>query len=343
MRVAVAGATGYVGGELLRYLALHKAFDVSMVTSEKEAGRLVNTFYPSLPMYRDLRFQSLKENDDLKAMDVVFLSLPAGEAHQLVPELISAGVTVVDLSADFRLRNVRDYETWYHREHLAPEYVEQAVYGLSEWQRPTLPGAKLIANPGCYPTATLLGAMPLVSKHLVETEVIIDAKSGISGAGKGLKEESLFVERSDNLQAYGLAGVHRHVPEIEQGLSAFASEEIRVAFTPHLIPMNRGMLVTAYYKLRQSMTETSLAELYREVYQDEPFVAVVDHVPGTKEVMGTNRCHLHVSLDRRTSRVIVVSVIDNLGKGAAGQAVQNANLALGISEIEGVNLPAMVP
>lgn len=346
IRASVVGATGYVGHELVRLLSRHPGVELVALTSESYAGREISEVYPDLGPYAGSVCRKLELEEIARDSDVVFLALHHGMSHSLVPAILEQGKKVIDMSADFRFRRASLYEEWYGQVHPSPELSAKAVYGLPELHREEIRQAPLVANPGCYPTSALLAAAPLVKGGLVDGDrVIIDAKSGVSGAGRGLSLRVHYAEVNENLQAYSIAGSHRHTAEIEQELGLLAGKEIRVCFTPHLIPMTRGILSTVYLDLKLPLSTGEAVELYRGFYREEPFVRVLDpgELPQTKHVYGSNFCHLGIQVDHRTGRVLVVSVIDNLVKGAAGQAVQNMNLLFGLPEETGLAHPGIFP
>ncbi|MHB1488287.1 MAG: N-acetyl-gamma-glutamyl-phosphate reductase [Acidimicrobiales bacterium] len=332
MRVGVIGASGYAGAEVMRLCAGHRDFDVVMATAETYAGTLVGALYPNLgAFYPALDFGSLDHADVVDAgLDLVFLSLPHGQAMELVPDLREQVATIVDLSADFRLSDASLYETWYGQEHSCPALLAEATFGLPELFGSDLPGADLVAVAGCYPTAAALGLAPLVRLGLIETEgIIVDAASGVSGAGRSLRHELHFATANEDFNAYGLLG-HRHTPEIQQAIGA------QVLFTPHLAPMTRGLLATCYARPARAASTESLLGALEEFYSPAPFVSVRAEPPSTKATLGSNYAHVTARYDDRTGWVMVIIAIDNLVKGAAGQAVQCANLALGLAEAEGL-------
>lgn len=328
IRVAVVGASGYAGAELVRLLAGHPSVQLASIHARERDGMPLEAELPHLAplglVFRD------GEPDEV---EVSFLALPHGASAPLASRLVERGITVVDIGADFRLHGGDAYATWYGAPHPAPELLESAVYGLTEWSRDALPGATLIANPGCYPTAALLALLPFASAGLLSGDVIVDAKSGISGAGRGAGADYLFTELTESTRAYGLGG-HRHQPEIEQGL-ADAGAAVSLTFVPHLVPQSRGILATCYVSLDDDLDDAALAAVLHDAYDDEPFVHVTEPPPATKQATGSNHAFVHA---RRVGpgRVVILSVIDNLGKGAAGQAVQNMNVALGLDERAGL-------
>ncbi|HEX7096813.1 MAG TPA: N-acetyl-gamma-glutamyl-phosphate reductase [Acidimicrobiales bacterium] len=345
--VGIVGASGFTGAELLRLCARHPELSVRLATGDSQAGTPVGDLYPSLAAhYRDLVFEPY---DAAKAegLDLVFLCLPHGASQQIVPELRSRVKHVVDLAADFRLKDASLYPTWYGEEHHQPALLAEFVYGLPELFRPTLAGATAIAVPGCYPTASSLALAPLVRSGTVErTGIVVDAASGVSGAGRPPKPNTTFCTVDEDFTAYGLLS-HRHTPEIEQVLSTEADgtpgEPAQVLFTPHLAPMNRGILATCYARPRTSTSTAELLALYRDFYAGEPFVVVDERSPSTKATLGSNAAHVTVRHDERTGWVVAIAAIDNLTKGASGQAVQCANLALGLPETSGLDAIGVYP
>lgn len=334
IRVGIAGATGYTGIELVRLLCRHPEVALVAGTSEQYAGQALSKVFPSLGADGGLTLQNLAAGA-FAGCDVVFLALPHATATRLVPDLLAQGNRVIDLGADFRLQNGDDYRAWYQHEPPPPDLLTQAAYGLPELFRDHIAPARLVANPGCYPTACALAAAPLLARDAVERQgIVLDSKSGVSGAGRGASLGVHFSEVNENFKAYNIAGAHRHTPEIEQSLSRVAGEAIHVTFSPHLVPMTRGILTTAYFQLKQDLDTAGALALFREYYAGEPFVRLrpPGNLPATKEVWGSNYCDIGVQVDGRTGRVIVVAVIDNLVKGAAGQAVQNLNLICGWPE-----------
>jgi N-acetyl-gamma-glutamyl-phosphate reductase len=342
IRTGVVGGTGYTGVELLRLLAGHPEVELGVITSRSEAGRSVADLFPNLRGHLDLRF-SQPDIERLCDCDVVFFATPNGTAMTMVPRLIEAGVRVIDLAADFRLRKPAEWEAWYGVPHACPEYLEQAVYGLTEVNRDAVREARLVANPGCYPTAVQLGFLPLIEQQIVDSgQLIADAKSGVSGAGRKAATGALLCEAGENFKAYAVPG-HRHLPEILQGLEAAAGQPVGLTFVPHLTPMIRGIHATLYAQL--SDPDRDLQALYEARYCDEPFVDVLpagSH-PETRSVRGANHCRIAIHRPQEGGIVVVLSVIDNLVKGAAGQAVQNMNVMLGLDEQSGLNTVALLP
>ncbi len=336
MKVGVAGASGYAGGELLRLLSGHGSFEVAVATGQRNEGASIAQHTPSLAAtYPDLVYAPTNAAS-LEGLDVVFLALPHGASQSIVPELVGSVGHVVDLGADFRLEP-ETYEAWYGEPHQAPELCDLAVYGLVERNRDQLIGAELVAVPGCYPTATTLGLAPFTDAGAIETSgLIIDAASGVSGAGRGITEKLHFSEIDESFSAYGLL-THRHTAEIEANLG------VEALFTPHLVPMVRGMLVTAYARPTMALTTASALDLLHAAYDDEPFVHVLGEPPSTKMASGSNACFLTARVDERTGWLLILSALDNLGKGAAGQALQCANLAAGVDEQQGLSAVGVFP
>jgi N-acetyl-gamma-glutamyl-phosphate reductase len=339
--VGVLGASGYAGAELLRLLARHPDLDVAWAAGDSSAGQPLVSRYPGLrAAYGDLTFCSVDEGLE-KGADVLFCALPHGRAAQIAPRALATAGLVVDLSADFRLRDPSAYPTWYGAEHPFPDQLATWPYGLPELHREELRGATRVAVPGCYPTAALLALAPLVAAGLAATEgIVVDAKSGLSGAGRSLTDGNLFVQANENVGPYKV-GTHRHTPEIEQELALAAGAPVTVTFTPHLVPASRGLLATCYATLAPAAGDEELAGCYAAAYGEEPFIDLLDPGqgwPATRAVVTTNRVQVAAAADRRAGRVVAAAAIDNLVKGAAGQAVQCANLALGLEETAGLEL-----
>ena len=342
IKVGVVGGTGYTGVELLRLLAGHPEAELVVITSRSEAGKPVSELFPNLRGSLELEF-SEPDPGQLSDCDLVFFATPNGTAMGMTPQLLDAGVRVIDLAADFRLRQADLWQQWYGMPHACPELLEQAVYGLSEVNRAAIAGAQLVANPGCYPTAVQLGFLPLLEANLIEAgQLVADAKSGVSGAGRKAATGSLLCEASENFKAYGVAG-HRHLPEIRQGLEVATGQSVGLTFVPHLTPMIRGIHATLYGQLQK--TTEDLQALFEARYRDEPFVDVLPagaH-PETRSVRGANHCRIAVHRPQQGNTVVVLSVIDNLVKGAAGQAVQNMNIMFGFQEQAGLADIALLP
>jgi N-acetyl-gamma-glutamyl-phosphate reductase len=341
IKVGIVGGTGYTGVELLRLLAAHPQVTLQVITSRADAGTRVFQMFPSLRGFVDLAFTH-PDQAQLEKCDLVFFATPNGIAMQQVRALLEAGVKVIDLAADFRLQDIASWEKWYGIPHGCPDLVAEAVYGLPEINRSQIKSARLVANPGCYPTAVQLGFIPLLEAGVIEpNSLIADAKSGVSGAGRKVEMGNLFSEASDNFKAYGVAG-HRHLPEIKQGLARAANKEIGLTFVPHLTPMNRGIHATLYGRLTR---EADLQALFEQRYANEPFVDVMPagSLPETRSVRGANHCRIAVYRPQGGDTVVVLSVIDNLVKGAAGQAVQNMNIMFGWPETTALNSIPLLP
>jgi len=344
LKVGIYGGSGYTGQELLRVLTGHPDTEVVAITSRKFKNIPVSEVYPVFAGIADLRFADSAVEKLVTACDVVFLALPHTEAMKVVPEFVAAGIKVIDLSADFRLRDVAVYEEWYAK-HTSPDLMPKVVYGLPELYRDDLKGAQLVANPGCYPTGIILGLAPLLKNGCINTSSIIaDSKSGVSGAGRELQLGSLFCEVNEDFKAYKI-GSHRHTPEIEQELGRIANKAITVSFTPHLVPISRGILNTIYADLHGDVSEAEIFDIYEKFYGNEKFVRICKpgSLPNISSVRGSNNCDIGIVVDGRTGRVIIVSAIDNLVKGASGQAVQNMNLMCGLSEDAGLDHISLFP
>lgn len=342
IKTGIVGGTGYTGVELLRLLAGHPQVELKVITSRSEAGMAVEELFPNLRGHVSLEF-SEPNVDELKSCDVIFFATPNGVAQGLAPELIDADVRVIDLAADFRLKNPTDWEKWYGTTHACPELLNEAVYGLPEVNREAIQKARIVANPGCYPTAVQLGFLPLIEQGIVNTRgLIADAKSGVSGAGRKANVGTLLCEASENFKAYGVAG-HRHLPEIKQGLERVAKSKVDLTFVPHLTPMIRGIHATLYAELVNS--DIDLQSIYERRYQNESFVDILpaESHPETKSVRGTNTCRIAIHQPQNGNMVVVLSVIDNLVKGAAGQAVQNLNIMFGLEETTGLSHIPILP
>ena len=336
IKVGIIGATGYAGTELVRILMNHKDVKLSYLASHSYAGKSFSDIYPYFKGCVDL----VLEEDDLEkaaeASDVVFLALPHGLASKAVTADVLSKCAVIDLGADFRLHDKAVYEEWYKVEHHGENLLKSAVYGLPEIHRSLIRNARLIANPGCYTTCSILTLYPLMKNHLIDPDsVVIDAKSGTSGAGRSEKTANLFCEVNESIKAYGVA-THRHTPEIEQELSEAYGQNIRLDFTPHLIPMQRGILATCYAALCDGISEDDVRKAYHDAYSNEPFVRLVDYLPETRFVKGSNYADISYRINKRTGRIIAIGAIDNLVKGAAGQAVENMNIVFGLDEKTGL-------
>lgn len=342
IRAGIVGGTGYTGVELLRLLAVHPGVEPVVITSRSEAGMAVADMFPNLRGHIDLCF-SEPDPVALGECDVVFFATPNGTAMQLVPDLLARGTRVIDLAADFRLKDAQVWSQWYGMAHACPELLAEAIYGLPELHREAIRSARLVANPGCYPTAVQLGFLPLLEQGVVDaSRLIADAKSGVSGAGRKAAVGTLLAEASENFKAYGVAG-HRHHPEISQGLQAVTGSQPGLTFVPHLTPMIRGMHTTLYAELLDEQVD--LQALFEARYRDEPFVDVLPRgaMPETRSVRGANVCRIAVHRPQGGRMVVVLSIIDNLVKGASGQAVQNMNIMFGLAETAGLDSVAVMP
>ena len=345
IRVGIIGATGYAGGELVRILSGHKDAEIKWYGSRSYIDQKYADVYRNMFQIVDAVCMDDNMEELASQVDVIFTATPQGLCASLVNEDILSKTKIIDLSADFRLKDVKVYEEWYKIEHKAPQFIEEAVYGLCEVNRESVKGARLVANPGCYTTCSILTAYPLAKEGLIDMDtLIIDAKSGTSGAGRGAKVQNLFCEVNENMKAYGVAS-HRHTPEIEEQLGYAAGKPVVLSFTPHLVPMNRGILATEYAKLTRDVSWEDVKAVYDKYYGNEKFIRVLDRdvCPETKWVEGSNYVDIGFKIDPRTNRIIMMGAIDNLVKGAAGQAVQNMNLMFGLKESEGLELVPLFP
>lgn len=345
IKVGIIGATGYAGGELVRILMGHKDAEIKWYGSKSYVDQKYADVYRNMFQIVDAKCMDDNMEELADQVDVIFTATPQGLCASLVNEEILSKTKIIDLSADFRLKDVNVYEEWYKIEHKAPQYIDEAVYGLCEINRDLVKSAKIVANPGCYTTCSILTAYPLAKEGLIDmSTLIIDAKSGTSGAGRGAKLPNLYCEVNENIKAYGVA-THRHTPEIEEQLGYASGEKVVLNFTPHLVPMNRGILATEYATLKKKVTYEEVKAVYDQYYAKEKFVRVLDRdvCPETKWVEGSNYVDIGFKIDPRTNRIIMMGAIDNLVKGAAGQAVQNMNLLFGLPEEEGLELVPMFP
>ena len=345
IKVGIIGATGYAGGELVRILMGHKEAEIVWDGSRSYIDQKYADVYRN--MFQIVDAKCMDDNIEALAdqVDVIFTATPQGVLASVINENILGKTKIIDLSADFRIKDVKVYEKWYGIEHKSPQFIEEAVYGLCEVNRDKVKGARLIANPGCYTTCSILTAYPLAKEGIIDMRtLIVDAKSGTSGAGRGAKVPNLFCEVNENMKAYGVAS-HRHTPEIEEQLGYASGENVTISFTPHLVPMNRGILATEYATLKKDVTGEEVKAIYDKYYADEKFVRVLGEgvCPETKWVEGSNYVDIGFKLDPRTNRIVMMGAIDNLVKGAAGQAVQNMNLLFGLPESEGLELVPMFP
>ncbi len=344
LNIAIIGASGYTGGELTRILHTHSQARITAVTSRQYNGIQLSRVYPHLRGVTDIICENLNIAELCDRADLFFTAVPHKTAMEIVPKLLDAGKKVIDLSADFRIKDAAVYEEWYNH-HTAPQYIQQAVYGLPEIYREAIASASLTANPGCYPTSIILALAPLLRNTAIDTGTIIaDSKSGASGAGRSASQDKIFCEVADGFRPYGV-GSHRHTPEIEQEISLLAGKNILVSFTPHLLPVSRGILSTIYANLQDGVNSESVLEMYQTEYAKEKFIRILgDGVfPATQHVRGSNFCDIGFKIDRRTNRIIVMSAIDNVVKGASGQAVQNMNIMFGFSEDDGLNGVPLFP
>ncbi len=345
IRAGIIGATGYAGAELVRILMGHKDVEIVWYGSRSYIDEKYANVYRNMFEIVDAKCMDDNMEELADRADVIFTATPQGFLASVLTEEILSKVKVIDLSADFRIKDVGIYEKWYGIEHKSPQFIEEAVYGLCEVNREQIPGARLIANPGCYTTCSILTAYPLAKEGLIDMDtLIVDAKSGTSGAGRGAKVVNLFCEVNENMKAYGVAS-HRHTPEIEEQLGYAAGRKVTISFTPHLVPMNRGILATEYASLTQDVSREEIKAVYDAYYREEKFIRVLDPgvCPETKWVEGSNYVDIGFQIDPRTNRIVLMGAIDNLVKGAAGQAIQNMNLIFGLPETEGLELVPMFP
>ncbi|MDF1578658.1 MAG: N-acetyl-gamma-glutamyl-phosphate reductase [Desulfobulbales bacterium] len=343
-KVGIVGASGYTGEELARIIVRHPEVELTVATSRQFAGRKLGEVFPNLRGLVDISLENIGPDEIIDRAELIFTAVPHQTAMGIVPKFLAAGRKVVDLSADFRIGDAAVYEEWYQA-HSAPEYLAQAVYGLPELYREKIRQTSLVANPGCYPTSIILGIAPLLKAGLIDAATIIaDSKSGTSGAGRAAQVGSLFCEVSDGFRAYKV-GEHRHTPEIEQELSLLAAQPVTISFTPHLLPISRGILSTVYASLRDGVDTAQVAAVYEDFYRDEKFVRLwpAGTYPATQYVRGSNFCDIGFKVDPRTGRIVILSAIDNLIKGAAGQAIQNMNLLCGFAEDQGLAVVPLFP
>jgi N-acetyl-gamma-glutamyl-phosphate reductase len=343
INIGVVGATGYVGIEIVRLLSAHPKFNITSVVSQSFVGQKISDVYPNLRNIFDMECTGLDIQNITRDTDLFVTALPHSVSSKLIPELLKTGARVIDHSGDFRYKSVDVYEKWYKIKHQAPELLEISVYGLPELYRDSIREASLVANPGCYPTCSILGMAPLLKNGAVDCDsIIIDAVSGISGAGRKTELPYQYCEAAENFRAYNVS-THRHTSEIEQELGLLAGRDLKVSFTPHITPMKRGMYCTIYGKLEKEFATCDLIELYREFYKDEYFIRILDEgkLPETINVSGSNFIDIGLVVDKRLKRVIVMSAVDNLGKGAASQAIQDLNIMCGIEESTGLKAPGL--
>lgn len=344
INAGIIGATGYAGEQLVWFLNNHPMVNISFLASNSYSDIGYEDIYKNYQGHLAINCISMQQTYDyFDKINVLFLAMPHGKSFEITKTALDKGIKVIDLGADYRIKDKEIYESWYKVSHEALELLDSSVYGLPELNRELIKDSNLIANPGCYCTASILAIAPLIKNRLIDTSsIIIDAKSGVSGAGRGASTSNLYCECNESIKAYGI-GTHRHTPEIEQVLSGLNNDDIKITFTPHLTPMNRGILAVCYANLTENTSEDKIYDLYKDFYKEQYFVKVIDTLPETRYVKGSNMCHIGVRVDSRTNRVIVVSAIDNLIKGAAGQAVQNMNIIFGIKESTSLEFPAMVP
>lgn len=345
LKVAICGGSGYTGGELLRILSHHPTVTIKAVTSERSAGKSVVDLFPNIHTYSNLIYEPLRAGDILDKADLFFMALPHGESQESVDFFFRQGKKVIDLSADYRLKDAKTYQQWYKVEHKFQKTLEEAVYGIPELYRKKISKANLIANPGCYPTGAILGLYPAIRNKLIDVaSIVIDSKSGTSGAGRKAEIAFSFCEVNEGFKAYAIT-THRHTPEIEQELSTIAGKDIIVNFTPHLAPFDRGILSTIYSRLTKQMDTKKIIELYKKIYTEEPFTKVLEEgtFPNVKNVRGTNLCEIGLVVNQRTNTLIIVTAIDNLMKGASGLAVQNMNIMMGFDEKTALDSAGLFP
>ncbi len=345
IKIAICGGSGYTGAELLRILSGHPEVEITAVTSEKSAGKRVTDLFPHLHKYSYLIYEPLDKEKILNKADVFFMALPHAASQEAVDYFFKNGKKVIDLSADYRLSDVAVYEEWYKTPHNYADTLKNAVYGLPELHREKIKKSSLIANPGCYPTSAILGLYPVIKEGMIDIEtIVVDSKSGTSGAGRKADVGFSYCEVNEGFKAYGIA-VHRHTPEIEQELSEIAGKKITINFTPHLVPMDRGIISTMYGKMVKKIDTAAILDIYKKYYDAEPFVNVLDEgvYPNAKNVRGSNFVEIGLKVNKRTNTLIIVSAIDNLVKGASGQAVQNMNIIMGIKETTSLESLAVFP
>lgn len=347
IKIAILGGSGYTGLELIRILANHPLVEVIVITSRQNKGCSIGEVFPGLSSFSKLTFQDPANIGAILKADIIFSALPHHASMEIVPDILKKGKRVVDLSADFRLKDAKIYEAWYGR-HIAKALLKKAVYGLPELYRDKIKHAELVANPGCYPTGAILGLAPLLNAGIIDTKgIIIDSKSGVSGAGRTASLDTSFSEVNEGFKAYKVGGEHRHTPEIEQGLSLIAGKNIKITFTPHLLPVNRGILSTMYAQITshkpQVASQKNILNTYKKYYKNEFFIRIMPEgvFPNISQVKGSNFCDIGFKIDERAGRLIVITTIDNLVKGASGQAVQNMNIMLNLSETTGILMPPL--
>ncbi len=344
IKAGIINVSGYIGAELARLLLQHPQVELTSITGRSAAGKRIGDIFPSFSNTA-LSISAEIDHD----IDIVFSAMPHAASLDVVPYLLNKSIRVIDVSADFRLKNISEYQSWYGVSHTSPDLVEEAVYGLPELHKPDIPTARLIANPGCYATSIILAMAPAMKKGLLRGDIIADSKSGVSGAGRALSQKTHYPETNEDTSAYSLQG-HRHLPEIEQELKGLDSEiPLSLTFVPHMVPMTRGILSSCYATIKNGVlpegdrAEEEIRQLYREFYKESPFVRIIDTPPHTKHAWGSNFCFIHPIIDQRTGRLIIISCLDNLVKGGAGQAIQNMNLMFGLPETSGLETLALYP
>lgn len=342
--IGILGVTGYAGQQLLWILKNHPNIKIEFIASHSYESQEFSSIYQNHSYeFNKTCISNTQVEENLNKIDLLFIALPHGKSFEITKKALNLGVKVIDLGADFRLNDYNTYEKWYESHCKGKSILAQAVYGLTELNRENIFNSNLVANPGCYPTASLLGLIPLLKNNLIDTDsIIIDAKSGVSGAGRNATIPSLMCECSESIKAYSI-GTHRHTPEIEQEASKIIKQDVIVTFTPHLVPMNRGILSVIYAKLKEDINEEKLKKIYLDQYQNDKFIRIKDTLPETKWVKGSNYCDISIRVDQRTGRVIIISAIDNLMKGAAGQAVQNMNVMFGFEETKSIDFTSIFP
>jgi len=346
IKVGIVGASGYTGAELMRLLTNHPEVETSYVTANKYAGQKVSALYPNFYGIYDLTFEKFDLDVAKKKAEVFFIALPHGTAMDVVPGLLGDNRKVIDLSGDFRFPEKGIYESWYKMTHKHPELLGKATYGLCEINREEIKKSNFVSNPGCYPTGSILGVVPLLKESLIfEDNIIIDALTGVSGAGRGAKERTHYCSCDENVSSYKIGGTHQHIPEMEQEMGKFSGKEVRLTFIPHIASFSRGIYSTICCKLKEDISTEKLLEVYNNFYKKDYFVKILPKgvYPEVKSVAGSNFCQIGLEVDERTGRVIVISAIDNLVKGASGQAIQNMNLICGFNEKEGLEAVGLVP
>ncbi len=342
IKVGIIGASGYSGGELIRLLLRHPLAEITYLSADRYAGYKVDELFPNLKSNINQVFNKLSIKDILDKSDVIFICLPHGQSQHIIPQLMTGDHIIIDLGADYRLKDKELYQAWYSFDHQSPELLKEAVYGLPELYKNKIKESKLVANPGCYPTSIILALAPLVKNKIVgESTIVIDSKSGTSGAGRNLEPANLYAQRTESLTCYK-PGKHQHTPEIEQVLTEISGINIKTSFVPHLVPMSRGLFSSINTSLKENLSEDEIRNIFIDFYSKEPFVELLTAgiYPETKYVNGTNFCYLQIAVDERSKRIIIFSVIDNLIKGAAGQAIQNMNLILDLEEEKGLRYEA---